>query len=209
MWYSILITVLTGYLLGNLNGSVCISQIVAHEDVRSHGSGNAGLTNFFRTYGSWSTLLVLLVDGGKSVLACLVGGLLLQPFGYGAEGSMLGALAVSLGHDFPALLGFKGGKGIVCGFLIAAVNDWRIALLILGVFVITFAITRYVSLGSLLASVTFAIGFSVWHYDNLAVMLSGIVIAALAVFMHRGNLKRLLNGTEKKVHLIHREMNKE
>lgn len=209
MWYSILITVLTGYLLGNLNGSVCISQIVAHEDVRSHGSGNAGLTNFFRTYGSWSTLLVLLVDGGKSVLACLVGGLLLQPFGYGAEGSMLGALAVSLGHDFPALLGFKGGKGIVCGFLIAVVNDWRIALLILGVFVITFAITRYVSLGSLLASVTFAIGFSVWHYDNLAVMLSGIVIAALAVFMHRGNLKRLLNGTEKKVHLIHREMNKE
>ena len=206
MWYSILITVLTGYLLGNLNGSVCISQIVAHEDVRSHGSGNAGLTNFFRTYGSWSTLLVLLVDGGKSVLACLVGGLLLQPFGYGAEGSMLGALAVSLGHDFPALLGFKGGKGIVCGFLIAVVNDWRIALLILGVFVITFAITRYVSLGSLLASVTFAIGFSVWHYDNLAVMLSGIVIAALAVFMHRGNLKRLLNGTEKKVHLIHREM---
>ena len=68
MWYSILITVLTAYLLGNLNGSVCISQIVAHEDIRSHGSGNAGLTNFFRTYGSWSTLLVLVIDAGKTVL---------------------------------------------------------------------------------------------------------------------------------------------
>ena len=209
MWYSIVITVLTAYLLGNLNGSVCISQIVAHEDVRSHGSGNAGLTNFFRTYGSWSTLLVLAIDAGKTVLACLVGGLLLKPFGYGAEGAVLGAVAVSLGHDFPALLGFKGGKGIVCGLAIAIVIDWRIALMILGVFVVVFAITRYVSLGSVLASLTFAAGFAIFHYDNLFVMIGGILIGALAVFMHRGNIVRLIKGTEKKVHLIHREKNKE
>ena len=209
MWYSIVITVLTAYLLGNLNGSVCISQIVAHEDVRSHGSGNAGLTNFFRTYGSWSTLLVLAIDAGKTVLACLVGGLLLKPFGYGAEGAVLGAVAVSLGHDFPALLGFKGGKGIVCGLAIAIVIDWRIALMILGVFVVVFAITRYVSLGSVLASLTFAAGFAIFHYDNLLVMIGGILIGALAVFMHRGNIVRLIKGTEKKVHLIHREKNKE
>ena len=209
MWYSIVITVLTAYLLGNLNGSVCISQIVAHEDVRSHGSGNAGLTNFFRTYGSWSTLLVLAIDAGKTVLACLVGGLLLKPFGYGAEGAVLGAVAVSLGHDFPALLGFKGGKGIVCGLAIAIVIDWRIALMILGVFVVVFAISRYVSLGSVLASLTFAAGFAIFHYDNLFVMIGGILIGALAVFMHRGNIVRLIKGTEKKVHLIHREKNKE
>ena len=209
MWYSIVITVLTAYLLGNLNGSVCISQIVAHEDVRSHGSGNAGLTNFFRTYGSWSTLLVLAIDAGKTVLACLVGGLLLKPFGYGAEGAVLGAVAVSLGHDFPALLGFKGGKGIVCGLAIAIVIDWRIALMILGVFVVVFAITRYVSLGSVLASLTFAAGFAIFHYDNLFVMIGGILIGALAVFMHRSNIVRLIKGTEKKVHLIHREKNKE
>ena len=209
MWYPILITVLVGYLLGNLNGSVCISQIVAHEDVRSRGSGNAGLTNFFRSYGSWSTLLVLLVDGMKAVLACLLGGLLLQPYTMEAEGAVIGAVAVSLGHDFPALLGFKGGKGIVCGLAIAIVIDWRIALLILGVFAVVFAITRFVSLGSLLASVTFAVGFAVFQHDNMIVMLGGILIAALAVFMHRGNIKRLLSGTEKKVHLIHREKNKE
>ena len=209
MWYSIVITVLTAYLLGNLNGSVCISQIVAHEDVRSHGSGNAGLTNFFRTYGSWSTLLVLAIDAGKTVLACLVGGLLLKPFGYGAEGAVLGAVAVSLGHDFPALLGFKGGKGIVCGLAIAIVIDWRIALMILGVFVVVFAISRYVSLGSVLASLTFAAGFAIFHYDDLFVMIGGILIGALAVFMHRGNIVRLIKGTEKKVHLIHREKNKE
>ena len=209
MWYSLLITVLTAYLLGNLNGSVCISQIVAHEDVRSHGSGNAGLTNFFRTYGSWSTLLVLLIDAGKTVLACLVGGLLLKSYGYGSEGAVAGAVAVSLGHDFPALLGFKGGKGIVCGLAIALVLDWRIALIILAVFVVCFAITRYVSLSSVLAATAFLIGFVVFHYDNMFVMGGGILIALLAIIMHRGNIKRLLTGTEKKVHLIHREKNKE
>ena len=208
MWYSILITALTAYLLGNLNGSVCISQIVADEDVRKRGSGNAGLTNFFRSYGSWSTLLVLLIDMGKTVLACLVGGLLLESHGYGAEGAVLGALAVSLGHDFPALLGFRGGKGIVCGFAVAIVLDWRIALAILAVFVIAFAITRYVSLGSVLAAMTFGIGFVVLHFREPWVMAGGVTMAVLALFMHRSNIARLLQGKESKVHLIHRDLNK-
>ena len=209
MLYAVLLTAVVAYLLGNHNGAVSVSAWIAHDDVRSHGSGNAGLTNFFRSYGSWSTLLVLLVDGMKAVLACLLGGLLLQPYTMEAEGAVIGAVAVSLGHDFPALLGFKGGKGIVCGLAIAIVIDWRIALLILGVFAVVFAITRFVSLGSLLASVTFAVGFAVFQHDNMIVMLGGMLIAALAVFMHRGNIKRLLSGTEKKVHLIHREKNKE
>ena len=208
MWYSILITVLTAYLLGNLNGSVCISQIVAHEDVRDRGSGNAGLTNFFRSYGSWSTLLVLLIDAGKTVLGCLVGGLIMNTLGYGQEGAVLGAVAVSLGHDFPALLGFKGGKGIVCGLAVAIVLDWRIALAILAVFVVCFAITRYVSLSSVLASVVFGVCFAVLHRDNWMMMTGGIFLSALAIFMHRSNIKRLIDGTEKKVHLIHRELNK-
>jgi glycerol-3-phosphate acyltransferase PlsY len=209
MWYSILIAVLTAYLLGNINGSVCISQIVAGEDVRSHGSGNAGLTNFFRTYGSWSTLLVLGIDAGKTVLAILVGGLLLKPYEFGQEGAVLGAVAVSLGHDFPALLGFKGGKGIVCGLAVSAMLDWRIALIILGVFVVVFAITRYVSLGSLLASVTFSVCFALFHLGEPWLVAGGIFLGALAVFMHRANIVRLIKGTEKKVHLIHREKNKE
>lgn len=209
MWYPILLTVLAGYLLGNLNGSVLISLAFSKEDVRSRGSGNAGLTNFFRSYGSWSTLLVLLIDAGKTVLACLLGNALLQPFGLAAEGRMIGALAVSLGHDFPALLGFRGGKGIVCGLAVAVVNDWRIALMILGVFVVVFAITRLVSLGSVLAAVTFAVGFIIFHRREPVVLIAGILMAALALFMHRGNIARLLKGEEKKVHLIHRERNKE
>ena len=109
MWYSVLIGILVSYLLGNLNGAVCISAL-RHDDVRSHGSGNAGLTNFIRNYGVGQAVYVILIDAGKAALACLLTGLLLRPFGYYTEGTALGGLAVMLGHNFPALLGFKGGK---------------------------------------------------------------------------------------------------
>jgi glycerol-3-phosphate acyltransferase PlsY len=208
MVYSVIIGALTAYLLGNLNGSVCISALVAGDDVRKHGSGNAGLTNFFRSYGGASTFLVMLVDIAKTALACLSCGLILENYGYGSEGMVLGAVAVSLGHDFPALLGFKGGKGILCGLTVAVVLDWRIALAILAVFVIAFAITRYVSLGSVLGALVFALGFCVLHYGNWDMMFGGIFLGLLAIWMHRSNIVRLIKGTESKVHLIHRELNK-
>ena len=208
MWFAILIAALTSYLLGNLNGSVCISALMK-DDVRNHGSGNAGLTNFFRSYGFAGTGLVLLVDMIKTALGCLSAGLMLKAHGCFYEGLMLGAVAVSLGHDFPILLGFKGGKGILCGFTVALVLDWRVALIILAVFVIVFAITRYVSLGSVLASAGFAVGFAVLHYDNVYILVGGVFLGLLALWMHRSNILRLVKGQETKTHLIHRDLNKQ
>ncbi len=205
---AIIVVILTGYLLGNLNGSVEISMLTKHEDVRTHGSGNAGLTNFFRSYGGWHTLLVLLVDGGKSVMACLVGALLLEPYGWRQEGVMLGAIAVTLGHDFPALLGFHGGKGIVCGFAAALVADWRVALLAAVVFVLFYAVSRYVSLGSVLGAVAFSVGFAIFWHDRPLVVAAGVVLGALALLMHRANLLRLIRGQESKVHLFGKERRK-
>lgn len=202
MWLPILLTLLIGYLLGNLNGAVCISNLVAHEDVRSHGSGNAGLTNFIRNYGASKSLSVILIDGGKAILSCLAGALLLNPYGMWLEGSALGGAAVMLGHVFPVLLGFKGGKGILSGFFVALTVDWRIALLILGVFAVAYFLTQYVSLGSVLASVTFGIGFIVFHRDSLVTMLCGIFMSVLAVCMHRENIRRLLKGEERKTNLF-------
>ena len=202
MWYSILIASLTAYLLGNLNGAVCISWLTADDDVRNHGSGNAGLTNFIRNYGGWSTLLVLLVDIGKTALACLSCGLMLEPYGYKMEGMMLGAIAVTLGHDFPALLGFRGGKGILSGITIAVVIDWRAALIILGVFAIAYFASQYVSLGSVLGAVTFCVTFVVFHYQEPWIMAGGVFVGLLAIFMHRANIVRLCKGTEKKTNLF-------
>lgn len=201
MWYSIVIGMLASYLLGNLNGAVCMSALM-HDDVRSHGSGNAGLTNFIRNYGIGQAVYVILIDAGKAVLACFATGLLLKPYGCYTEGTVLGGLAVMLGHNFPALLGFKGGKGILSGLFIALVVDWRIGLIILAVFLIAYLLTQYVSLGSVLGAVAFGGSFIVFHYNNLTIMLCGIVMGAMAVFMHRGNIVRLVKGQERKTNLF-------
>ena len=201
MWFSVFIGMLASYLLGNLNGAVCMSALM-HDDVRSHGSGNAGLTNFVRNYGAGQATYVILIDAGKAAVACLLTGMLLAPYGYYQAGAALGGLAVMLGHNFPALLGFKGGKGILSGLFIALVVDWRIALIILAVFAVAYLLTKYVSLGSVLAAAAFSISFAVLHFGDWVVMLSGIVMGALAVFMHRGNIVRLIKGEEQKTDLF-------
>ena len=190
MWLAVLLTVLAGYLLGNLNGAVCMSHLLGNKDVREQGSGNAGLTNFLRMYGPASALSVVAIDSLKAIVACLLGKLLLTPYGYSQEGLMLGGLAVSLGHDFPALLGFHGGKGVLSGITVALVADWRCGLLALAIFALCLWLTRYVSLSSMLGAAAFAVLFSVLHWEKPLVLL--------IVFMHRGNISRLLKGTEKK-----------
>ena len=202
MVYSILIAALTAYLLGNLNGAVCMSAIVAGDDVRSHGSGNAGLTNFIRNYGRQSALFVILIDGGKAVVACLCAGLLLEPYGYSREGMMLGALAVILGHDFPALLGFRGGKGILCGFAAAMTMDWRVGVALVLVFGCAYFLTGYVSLGSVLGAVAFSFGFSIAYRESPILIAASVFLGGLTIFMHRDNIRRLIKGEERKTNLF-------
>ena len=111
---------------------------------------------------------------------------------------MLGAVAVSLGHDFPALLGFHGGKGVLCGFAVAIMADWRCALVIAVVFGISLALTRYVSLSSILGALVFCICFLILHMERPLVAAAGVFVGLLVIFMHRSNISRLLSGTEKK-----------
>ena len=202
MWYRVVIAALGSYLLGNLNGAVIVSRVMAHEDVRSHGSGNAGLTNFIRNYGVRTAALVILIDVGKAVAACLLGQTLLSPLGYDKEGQMLGAACVLLGHIFPALLGFKGGKGILSGFTIALMVDWRIGLLIFLTFAVAYGLTQYVSLGSVLAAAMFGVGFILFYRQQPVMMWTALLLAALVIFMHRGNIQRLLRGEERKTNLF-------
>ena len=196
IFYWALIVVI-GYILGNLNGAIVISKWMMHDDVRSHGSGNAGLTNFFRTYGGFQSLLVILLDAGKCVAACLIARALLPE--YALIATMAAGLAVILGHSYPAAAGFRGGKGIMCGAALAACADWRVFVLILTIFVLTVLLTRYVSLGSVLAAVAFGIGFFVLHWGNWPVCILADVTAAFVIFRHRSNIARLVKGTESKL----------
>ena len=197
MWLSVLVTVLAGYMLGNLNGAVSMSVLFG-KDVRSQGSGNAGLTNFLRMYGPGKALCVVVIDALKAVVSCLLGKLLLTPYGYAQEGLLVGALAVSLGHDFPALLGFRGGKGVLSGVTVALMADWRCGLLALAVFAVFLWLTRYVSLSSILGASAFAVSFACIHWGKTFVVAVGVFLVLLIIFMHRSNISRLIKGTEKK-----------
>ena len=195
----ILVTFLVCYFLGNHNGAICVSLMLG-DDVRSHGSGNAGLTNFIRNYGRSRAFLVIAIDVGKAVLACILGSLMFPE--YAIVGRTLGGVAVMLGHDFPALQGFRGGKGILSGWFIAFMIDWRVGVLIGVVFFAAYLLTQYVSLGSVLAAATFGIGFIIFRHRDFLVMLGGIFMAALTLYQHRGNIARLLKGEERKTNLF-------
>ena len=197
----IVITVVAGYLLGNLNGAVLMSHKLG-DDVRNHGSGNAGLTNFVRNYGASRSIVVIAVDGGKAVVACVLGGLLLMNYLNFPAGAAIGGAAVMLGHVFPAFLKFKGGKGILSSLFIGLVVDWRVALLGLAIFAIFYAISGYVSLGSIMGIVTYAVCFFLFDGDNLVLVCCTTGMCALAMFMHRKNIVRLLKGEEKKTNLF-------
>ncbi len=195
----IFITALLGYLLGCLNGSVMVSHFIIKDDVRQHGSGNAGLTNFYRTYGAKYALGVILFDMGKTVAACLLGGfLLLHVMGDWTLGLLIGGLGCELGHMFPVFFGFKGGKGILSGGTLVWLLDWRIALIAWGLFAALWLVTKYVSLGSVSAAVSMPIATWFFCGHSLVYTALAVVIAGLVVWCHRENIQRLARGEERK-----------
>lgn len=197
----IVLTVAVSYFLGCINGALLVSKYILRDDVRNHGSGNAGLTNFYRVFGGKLTVVVVLCDMLKAVLAVLFGSLLLGHFlGWTVLGKYIAGLACMLGHMFPCMFQFKGGKGILSGGAIALMMDWRIALVVWGGFLVLAILTRWVSLGSIWAGASFP--FATWFvYHDAAVTLLAIFIGALVVWKHRGNLKRILRGEESKFSL--------
>ena len=199
--FTVALTLLVSYLLGCFNGSVMTSHFIIRDDVRQHGSGNAGLTNFSRTYGARYALCVIICDMGKTVLACLIGGYLMHwVVGDWTLGLLIAGIGCELGHMFPVFFGLRGGKGILSGGVLVLLLDWRVALIAWGLFVSLWLLTRYVSLGSVAATASMPVSvFFLLGHNWLYTVLSA-AIAALVIWCHRGNIQRLLSGTEKKFH---------
>ncbi len=192
------LTAVVAYCCGNFNGAIITSLYHYNSDVRDQGSGNAGLTNFYRCYGAGMLFLVILIDLAKAVVAVLNGGILLGAYGMSRVGQALALLFVIAGHMFPAAYNFRGGKGVLsaCGAL--AIIDWRVMLVLLVIFVVLVAITRYVSLGSVCTAALMPAG--IWFSGhNLTATILTILSALLVIFMHRKNIQRLFNGTESKL----------
>lgn len=202
----------TGYLLGSVNAAVIISKLLYKSDIREHGSGNAGMTNMLRTFGKKAALLTFLVDFFKGVVACLIAVALAHIVVKNADLALwkeifkvaAGAGAV-LGHNWPVYFGFKGGKGVLTSLAIMLFIVPVPSLIALGVFIIIVAVTRYVSLGSMLAALT--LPFTVYFAGDYLGTTSGftasfvfcVFLASLLIARHHANIVRLIKGTESKI----------
>ena len=186
-----------GYLLGNVPSGVLIAKGYGIADIRKHGSGTTGTTNVLRTLGWLPSVLTLLCDCLKGYLACLIGRWL-----GGDLPMLLGGVFAILGHDFPAFMGFKGGKGIATSLgLIIAINPW-LALALLVVQLIAVALTRYMSIASLITTVAFPVvtGIMLRGRENYGLFLGAACLAAaLSLFGHRSNIQRLIRGEENRL----------
>ena len=209
----ILLVAVIAYFCGCFNGAVIVSKYILRDDVRNHGSGNAGLTNFYRTFGGPLTFVVILTDVLKAVVAVLLGSWLLGTYfgrnGYADSaqissmwalfGKYWAGLFCLLGHMFPCMFGFRGGKGILSGGTVAFLLDWRLALLAWGGFLLLTLLTRYVSLGSIYAAASFPVGTWLFVSHDRMIMLLALIITALILWKHRANFMRLIHGKESKL----------
>lgn len=204
--FAALLVMLLSYFFGCFNGSFMVSHFIIRDDVRKHGSGNAGLTNFYRTYGAKYALLVIACDMGKTVAACLLGSFFFRCLGWdGTLGTLLAGLGCELGHIFPVFYGFRGGKGILSGGTIVWMIDWRIGLVVWVGFLLLFLLTKYVSLGSVWAGASFP--FATWYfYPDPVIVLLAFLLGALILWKHRSNIVRLIHGNENKFS-VHRKKN--
>ncbi len=196
--FFLILTALIAYALGSVNGAIIACRFVFRKDVRLYGSGNAGLTNYYRSFGTPGIVILVLIDVLKTVAAVLIGGALMNRFDVRETGMLFAGFCTILGHMFPAYYQFRGGKGVLCGVTMAFLVDWRVGLCCLLTFLILLLFTRYVSLGSVVGSALCPVYLWVFGHDRLSIIL-GALCALLIVIKHAENIVRLIGGTERRL----------
>ncbi len=213
--YAILIVgvILVSYLLGSVNTAIIISKLLYKDDVRRHGSRNAGMTNMLRTYGKGAAGLTLIGDLMKTVIAIFVAAIF---FGFNYVGGVstgdgvcyIAGLFVVVGHVFPVYYKFKGGKGVLATASMALILSPVPFLILFLIFALIVGTSKYVSLGSVTVAVLYPVVLNAYFrflFPNIEhslpgfVALTSILLAILIVWCHRGNLARISNRTERKI----------
>ncbi len=209
---AILISAVLSYLLGSFNSSILVVRLLKHQDIREFGSHNAGLTNTLRCFGKGCAALTLVGDLAKGIVAVLLSKGICELLGTGLTaqndvhfiGYIAGIFAI-LGHVFPIYYHFKGGKGVLVGVSVFLGIDWKVFLCLIVIFAVVLAISKYVSLGSIIAAaccpvVTFL--FQFWQRGDLPMwylwLNTGLaaLMGAWVIYMHRTNIQRLKAGNE-------------
>ena len=202
------------YLLGSLNFSIILSEVVKKKDIRKSGSGNAGATNMMRTYGVKAAVGTMLGDIFKVAIGILVAFAILGvPMKYiftnpadAAEIQRVmlykefAGLFCVFGHIFPLYFKFKGGKGVAACTGMVIIVDWRIALILFVIFVTVILISKWISLGSIVIAILYPVLIFVF-YKNWILSLVALLFTAIVIIAHRENIKRLIKGEENKISL--------
>ena len=204
----VFLSVIVSYLLGSLSSAIIVSRALYKEDIRTHGSGNAGLTNMLRTYGKGAAALTLVGDMAKTAIAVLFTALL---FGFSYRNGIslsgvcyLSGLCAVLGHVYPIFYGFKGGKGVLVTATMALMLTPAVFGILITLFIIIVAITGFVSLGSVIVASLFPVAVCLYSYFlggsiPLLTVICTVFLGAFVVWCHRTNIGRLKAGTEKKI----------
>lgn len=190
------------YLIGSINSSILISRIVTGKDIRESGSGNAGATNMLRTMGKKYAVITLVIDILKGVVAIILANLAMK-IGASVVSPYIAGVTVVLGHNFPVFFGFRGGKGVATSLGVVLLLDWRIGLAVLVIAISIMAITRYVSLGSVIAALVFIIiqtgVMFVTNTFDITRFICVMILGVLLIIRHRSNIIRLIKGEENKL----------
>ena len=182
-----------GYLFGSLNFAIIYSKLRG-DDIRNHGSKNAGATNVLRVYGKSAALLVFLLDVSKGVISIL----LVRSVFSSELLECAAAFGAVLGHNFPIYYKFSGGKGVATSFAVLLILHWEVALIAFAAFIITVVFSRFVSLSSIVAAVAAVVAsFVLYNISDFSILC--LFIGILCIIRHKPNIIRLINGTENKL----------
>jgi acyl phosphate:glycerol-3-phosphate acyltransferase len=191
-WY---ISIPAAYLLGSIPFGYLLVRFFRHEDIRATGSGNIGATNVIRSGAKGLGFATLALDLGKAYLAVMLVRWWLAPDNY--DLAVAAAVAAVLGHVFPVWLRFKGGKGVASALGVFLALTWPSALCILGVFIVIVALTRFVSLASIVAAASLPFFAFYFVHERTPIVIAGFLfLAFLIIAKHHQNIRRLLSGTE-------------
>ena len=189
----IILCAVIGYLIGSVSVAILLCRAVKHEDVRTKGSCNAGSTNVARVYGMKMGIITFIGDFLKMAVAVGIGYLLL-----GENGGAIASMGCLIGHCWPIFFGFRGGKGVAVSVVIAFFVDWRLALILIGIFIVAFLLTRRISVGSLAGALLFTPVLLLLGEKLIMNIVLGILVFVIIWFLHIPNIKRLINHTEGK-----------
>lgn len=193
--FKFIFVIVIAYFLGNISPSTLLAR-AAGLDIKKEGSGNAGTTNALRVLGKKAALITLVVDIGKGVLAVMLGYWFSVPLA-----AMLCALAAFMGHVWPVVFKFKGGKGVAVAFGALLGVNWQLALTALAVVAVVVLATRMVSLGSIIGALSFPVLAYFMEPDFIYI---GSLMAVLLIYAHRGNIRRIIKGEENKLSFGHK-----